>query len=152
MSIESPPPAGHTGAREDVAKMIARARTAQRAYQRFTQEQVDEAVTAAGWAIMQPGRNRLLAEMAVQDTGLGNVEDKVVKNYRKTLGLLRDLKGARSVGVIAEYPERGIIEIARPVGVVAAITPSTNPAATPANKIINALKGRNAVIEKKFRL
>ena len=146
MSIESPPPAGHTGAREDVAKMIARARTAQRAYQRFTQEQVDEAVTAAGWAIMQPGRNRLLAEMAVQDTGLGNVEDKVVKNYRKTLGLLRDLKGARSVGVIAEYPERGIIEIARPVGVVAAITPSTNPAATPANKIINALKGRNAVI------
>jgi hypothetical protein len=74
------------------------------------------------------------------------VEDKITKNHRKTLGLLRDLKGAKSVGVIAEYPERGIVEIARPVGVVAAITPSTNPGATPANKIINALKGRNAVI------
>jgi sulfoacetaldehyde dehydrogenase len=84
--------------------------------------------------------------MAVRDTGLGVVEDKVTKNHRKTLGLLRDLKGAKSVGVIAEYPELGIVEIARPVGVVAAITPSTNPGATPANKIINALKGRNAVI------
>lgn len=146
MSIESPRSAGQTSASEGVAQMIARARRAQRAYQRCSQEQVDEAVTAAGWALMQPERNRLLAEMAVQDTGLGNVEDKVVKNYRKTLGLLRDLKGARSVGIIAEYPERGIVEIARPVGVVAAITPSTNPAATPANKIINALKGRNAVI------
>lgn len=142
MSIES----GRTSAQEDVAQLIARARTAQRGYEHFSQERVDEVVVAAGWAIMQPERNRMLAEMAVRDTGLGNVEDKVVKNYRKTLGLLRDLKGARSVGVIAEYPELGIVEIARPVGVVAAITPSTNPAATPANKIINALKGRNAVI------
>jgi sulfoacetaldehyde dehydrogenase len=104
-----------------------------------------------GWAIMEPAGwamepGRALAEMAVRDTGLGVVEDKVTKNHRKTLGLLRDLKGAKSVGVIAEYPELGIVEIARPVGVVAAITPSTNPGATPANKIINALKGRNAVI------
>ena len=82
----------------------------------------------------------------MRDTGLGNVPDKIAKNERKTLGLLRDLKGAKSVGVIAEYPDLGIVEIARPAGVVAAITPSTNPGATPANKIINALKGRNAVI------
>ena len=74
------------------------------------------------------------------------VADKVQKNHRKTLGLLRDLQGAKSVGVIAEHPALGLTEIARPVGVVCAITPSTNPAATPANKIINALKGRNAVI------
>ena len=79
-------------------------------------------------------------------TGIGNVEDKVRKNHRKTFGLLRDLHGARSVGVIAEDEATGIVEIARPVGVVCAITPSTNPAATPANKIINAIKGRNAVI------
>ena len=72
--------------------------------------------------------------------------DKIRKNHRKTLGLLRDLQGAKSVGVIAEDRAKGIIEIARPVGVVCAITPSTNPAATPANKIINAIKGRNAVI------
>lgn len=132
--------------RERVSELVTRARRAQALYERCGQERVDEAVLAAGWAIMEPQRNRALAEMAVRETGLGNVEDKVQKNYRKTLGLLRDLKGVRSVGVIAEYPDKGIVEIARPVGVVAAITPSTNPAATPANKIINALKGRNAVI------
>ena len=82
----------------------------------------------------------------MRDTGLGNVDDKIAKNRRKTMGLLRDLAGAKSVGVIADDPERGLIEIARPVGVVGAITPSTNPAATPANNIINALKGRNAII------
>ena len=129
-----------------VTSLIEAARVAQRRYETYDQAAVDAVVTAAGWAIMEPGRNRALAEMAVKDTGLGVVDDKVTKNHRKTLGLLRDLKGAKSVGVIAEYPELGIVEIARPVGVVAAITPSTNPGATPANKIINALKGRNAVI------
>jgi sulfoacetaldehyde dehydrogenase len=129
-----------------IAELVSRARAAQRIYETWSQEQVDMAVTAAGWAIIEPTRNRELAELAVADTGVGNVEDKVAKNYRKTFGLLRDLKGARSVGVIAEDPARGIVEIARPVGVVCAITPSTNPGATPANKIINALKGRNAVI------
>jgi sulfoacetaldehyde dehydrogenase len=131
---------------EMVAALVARARTAQRLADAYDQERVDELVAAAGWAIMEPARNRELAELAVSDTSVGNVEDKVRKNHRKTLGLLRDLKGAKSVGVVAEYPEKGLVEIARPVGVVCAITPSTNPGATPANKIINALKGRNAVI------
>lgn len=129
-----------------VTELVRKAQAAQAIYARYSQQQVDEVVTATGWAIMEPSHNRALAEMAVRDTGLGKVEDKLIKNHRKTLGLLRDLKGAKTVGVIAEYPERGLVEIARPVGVVAAITPSTNPAATPANKAINALKGRNAVI------
>lgn len=129
-----------------IAELVARARAAQRIYETWSQEQVDMAVVAAGWAIIEPKRNRELAELAVADTGIGNVEDKVSKNHRKTFGLLRDLRGARSVGVISEDPARGIVEIARPVGVVCAVTPSTNPGATPANKIINALKGRNAVI------
>lgn len=129
-----------------VADLVARARSAQAQFETWSQARVDEAVAAAGWAILEPGRNRRLAELAVETTGLGAVEDKVRKNHRKTLGLLRDLQGAPSVGVIAEDSARGITEIARPVGVVAALTPSTNPAATPANQIINALKGRNAVI------
>ena len=95
---------------------------------------------------MEPARNRTLAELAVRDTGLGDVADKIDKNHRKTLGLLRDLQGAVSTGVIAEYPDRGIVEIAKPVGVVAAVVPSTNPGATPANNIINALKCGNAII------
>lgn len=129
-----------------VGELIARSRAAQRIYERYSQEQVDEVVTAAGWAIVDPLHNQALAEQAVKDTGLGNVPDKFIKNRRKTMGLLRDLRDAKSVGVIAVYPDKGIVEIARPVGVVAAVTPSTNPAATPANKIINALKGRNAII------
>ena len=130
----------------EVAALVERARAAQRIANGYDQARVDELVAAAGWAIMEPARNRELAELAVADTGIGNVEDKVRKNHRKTLGLLRDLQGARSVGVIAEHTDKGLIEIARPVGVVCAITPSTNPGATPANKIINAIKGRNAVI------
>ncbi len=126
--------------------IVARARVAQVAYARYDQAQVDEVVAAAGWAIVEPARNRALAARAVQDTGLGNAADKFAKNRRKTMGLLRDLAGARSVGVIAEDPQRGLIEIARPVGVVAVITPSTNPGATPANNIINALKGGNAIV------
>jgi sulfoacetaldehyde dehydrogenase len=129
-----------------VAALVERARAAQRIADDYDQARIDELVAAAGWAIMEPARNRELAELAVADTGIGSVDDKIRKNHRKTLGLLRDLAGAKSVGVISEDAARGLIEIARPVGVVCAITPSTNPAATPANKIINALKGRNAVI------
>ena len=134
------------GATVLVDVLLQRARAAQTLYSGMGQQAMDDAAAAVGWAIMEPVRNRHLAEQAVRDTGLGNVEDKVRKNYRKTLGLLRDLKGVKTTGVIAEDPTSGICEIARPVGVVAAITPSTNPAATPANKIINALKCGNAVI------
>ncbi|TAK45069.1 MAG: aldehyde dehydrogenase family protein, partial [Betaproteobacteria bacterium] len=142
------PPRTATGdsAHAAVAALVARARAAQALFERWPQARVDEAALACGWAIMKPENNRRLAEIAVRDTGLGSVADKVTKNHRKTLGLLRDLAGVRTVGVIAEYPERGITEIARPVGVVAAITPSTNPGATPANQIINALKCRNAIV------
>src|SRR4051794_15700411 len=115
---------------QQVAAMIARARAAQAIVDRYTQQQADDLALACGWAIMEPARNRALAECAVRDTGLGRVDDKITKNHRKTLGLLRDLQQARTVGVIAEDPARGLTEIARPVGVVAAITPSTNPGAT----------------------
>ncbi len=129
-----------------VAALVRRARAAQAEFERWTQERVDEAALACGWAIMKPENNCTLAEISVRDSGLGNIADKIAKNHRKTLGLLRDLQGVRTVGVIGEDPARGVTEIARPVGVVAAITPSTNPGATPANQIINAVKCRNAII------
>lgn len=129
-----------------VADLVARARIAQRVADGYDQARARDLALAAGWAILEPGRNRSLAEIAVTDTGIGDVDDKIRKNHRKTLGLLRDLQAARTVGVIAEDPATGITEIARPVGVVCAVTPSTNPGATPANKIINALAARNAVI------
>ncbi|MBL8308865.1 MAG: aldehyde dehydrogenase family protein [Burkholderiales bacterium] len=131
---------------ETIAGLVAKARAAQVIADRYDQTGADRLVAAAAWAIMEPARNRALAELAVHDTGLGNVPDKIQKNHRKTLGLIRDLHGARSVGVINEDAALGITEIARPAGVVGAITPSTNPGATPANMIINAMKGRNAII------
>lgn len=95
---------------------------------------------------MHPARNARLAELAVATTGLGNVADKIIKNHRKTLGLMRDLEGVQTHGVLSDNPETGIAEIARPLGVIGAVVPSTNPAATPANNVINALKCGNAII------
>jgi hypothetical protein len=130
----------------EVDELIGRARAAQAVADGYDQSRINDVIAAAAWAILEPSRNRALAERAVADTGIGTVEDKIRKNYRKTLGLLRDLQATRTVGIIAEDEARGIVEIARPVGVVCAVTPSTNPAATPANKIINSLAARNAVV------
>ena len=129
-----------------IATLVSQARTALAVAEQYDQERADLLCAAAAWAIMEPARNRTLAELAVRETGLGNVADKIQKNHRKTLGLLRDLQRAKSVGVISQDRALGITEIARPAGVVGAITPSTNPGATPANMIINAMKGRNAII------
>ena len=127
--------------------IIARARAAQADFEaKGSQERYDRAAEAAAWAIMEPGRNRMLAELAVETTGLGNVPDKILKNHRKTLGLMRDIKEAKTHGVIRDDAATGITEIARPLGVVGAIVPSTNPGATPANNIINALKCGNSIV------
>ena len=106
-----------------VQQLIEKARKAQQVYETYDQQCVDEVVTAVAWALTEPGRNLELSRMAVEKTGLGRVEDKVLKNERKTLGLLRDLRGVKTVGVISEDEDSGITEIARPVGVVGAMTP-----------------------------
>ncbi|MAH85145.1 MAG: sulfoacetaldehyde dehydrogenase [Rhodospirillaceae bacterium TMED8] len=131
---------------EIVSGLVKRARAAMDQFESADQERVDEAVTAVAWSIYEPERAKELAELAVTDTGLGNVESKIIKNQRKTFGCLRDLMRARTVGIIEEIPEKGIVKYAKPVGVVAAISPSTNPAATPVNKAMFSIKGRNAVI------
>jgi sulfoacetaldehyde dehydrogenase len=129
-----------------VAELVARGRAAMTALEGADQERIDEAVTALAWSLYKPENARALAETAVADTGLGNVADKVTKNTRKTFGTLRDLLRVRSTGVIEQDPARGLVIYAKPVGVVAAVCPSTNPAATPINKAMMALKGGNAVI------
>ena len=131
----------------EVELIVARARTAQSAFERSgSQNAYDRAAQAAAWAIMEPSRNRHLAELAVETTGLGNVPDKITKNHRKTLGLMRDIQHAKTQGVISDDAATGITEIARPIGVIGAVVPSTNPGATPANNIINALKCGNAIV------
>ena len=131
---------------ETVGNLIDRARAAMQAYDNTDQARVDDAVTALAWSLYQPAHARELAELAVADTGLGNVESKVTKNTRKTFGTLRDLLRVRSVGVIEEDTGNGMVKYGKPVGVVAAVCPSTNPSATAVNKAMMALKGGNAVI------
>ncbi len=131
---------------EIIASLIAKGRAAMAQFANADQARVDEAVTALAWSIYEPDRARELAELAVEDTGLGNVDSKIMKNQRKTFGCLRDLSRVKTVGVIEELPEKGLVKYAKPVGVVGAVTPSTNPAATPVNKAMFAIKGRNAVI------
>ncbi len=130
-----------------VDALIERARIAQRAFEHGAdQGRYDNAALAAAWALMEPSRNAELSRMAVETTGLGNVRDKITKNHRKTLGVLRDIKHSKTTGIISENKDTGITEIARPVGVVGAVVPSTNPVATPTNNVVNALKCGNAII------
>lgn len=131
---------------EYVEVLIGKSRQAMSALRSADQQRVDEIVTAVAWAIYEDSNAAELATMAVDDTQLGNVSDKIIKNKRKTFGTLRDLLRVRTVGIIEEDSARGIIKYAKPVGVVAAVTPSTNPAATPANKCMMAVKCRNSVI------
>ncbi len=130
-----------------VSGIIARARNAQRLYEAEGDQRLfDRMSQAAAWALMQPERNRELSSIAVEHTELGNIEDKVTKNHRKTLGLLQDLQGVSTYGLSYENEKTGIAEFLRPKGVVAALVPSTNPLATPTNNIVNALKTANAII------
>ena len=136
-----------TAKQPEIDNLVDSARKAQQDYEAFgTQERFDRAAHAAAWALMEPARNAELAAFAVAETGLGNSADKITKNYRKTLGLLRDIKGQKSFGLVDDNPANGVSEFLRPKGVVAAIVPSTNPLATPVNNVVNALKTGNAII------
>ncbi len=139
----------NTGAsteREIIQTLIQRGQIAMQKIANADQARIDELVTAIAWSVYKPENARLLAEKAVADTGIGNVPDKIIKNQRKTFGTLRDLMRAKTVGIIDDQPDHGMVKYAKPVGVVAAITPSTNPAATPVNKAMMAIKGANAII------
>ena len=132
---------------DEVDLLVERARIAQAKFEKNgSQHLFDIACQAVGWALMEPKQNQRLAELAVRETGLGNVSDKIKKNHNKTLGLLRDIKSVKSFGHVSEDKEKGLSIYLRPKGVVAAIVPSTNPLATPVNNIINALKCGNSII------
>jgi sulfoacetaldehyde dehydrogenase len=133
-------------AREEVTAMMERARAAQQQIAHYTQEQVDELITAMVWAVAREDRSEKIARFTVDETRLGNYEGKYLKIHRKTRATLMDIIDDKSVGVIEEDPERNLVKIAKPVGVIGALSPSTNPEATPVIKGISAVKGRNAII------
>jgi len=110
----------------------------------FSQDQVDSLVAHMAEAAL--GAAEKLARMAVEETGFGNYEDKILKNKFGAQFVHEAIKDLKTVGIIHEDPEKGILEIASPVGVIAAIIPSTNPTSTTINKALIALKGRNAIV------
>ncbi|MEI8140870.1 MAG: aldehyde dehydrogenase family protein [bacterium] len=131
---------------ESVKELVGRARRAQQIIEYWPQEKVDLMVAAVGWELYKEDNAIRCAELAIRETGMGVYEDKLLKHRKKTLGVLRDLHGAKTVGVIEVDEVRGLIKVAKPVGVVAAITPVTNPTSTPAGNGLAILKTRNAVI------
>ena len=142
----TPKPVDRTFDPAPVEAVMRRARAAQKVFAEADQEGADAAVRALAWSLYKPENARELAELAVADTGLGNVPDKIVKKQRKTFGTLRDLLRGRSVGIIEQDHAKGLVKYAKPMGVIGAVTPSTNPGATPVNKAMMAVKGRNAIV------
>ena len=125
------------------AKMAAM-REAQKVFATYTQEQVDKIFFAAASAA---NKMRIpLAKMAVEETGMGIVEDKVIKNNYAAEYIYNAYKNTKTVGVIEEDKEYGIKKIAEPIGLVAAVIPTTNPTSTAIFKTLISLKTRNAII------
>lgn len=134
---------GTTG---EIAELIERARRAQAAIEHYSQSEVDRLTTAVAWSVVRQDRAETLAKLAVDEGGFGNYGDKVTKIRRRIMGTLADIASVKTVGVVEEISEKGLIKIAKPVGVVAALIPTTGPDATPPLKTLLALKGRNAII------
>ncbi len=131
---------------DNLQEMLEKARAAQKIVEYWPQEKVDEMVAAAGWEVYKQENAEACARMAAEETGMGIYKDKLVKHQKKTLGTLRDLDGIKTVGVIEEDKAKGLIKIAKPVGVIGALTPVTNPTSTPPGNGLPILKTRNAVI------
>ena len=128
----------------DIDEVMNKAARAAVEFRKFNQEQTDRIVTA----VYKAGfNNRIrLAGMAYEETGLGILKDKIIKNVIATQFVYEDIKNLRTVGVISEDTEKGIIEIAQPLGPIFAVTPITNPTSTVLFKILISLKSRNPII------
>ena len=130
----------------EIAALVARSRAAQAQIANYTQEQVDALIRAMVWSVAREDVAEKIAQHTVDETQLGNYDGKYLKIFRKTRATLYDIIDDKSVGVLEEDPVRNIVKIAKPVGVIGALSPSTNPEATPVIKAISAVKGRNSII------
>ncbi len=124
--------------------LVSQAKNAAAVFTQFTQADVDRIVKAMVIAGMEKAQH--LARLAIEETRLGVLEDKAIKNMVATEFVYNYVKDKRTVGVMREFPERGIVEVAQPIGVIFSITPITNPTATVLFKCIMAIKTRNAMI------
>src|SRR5690606_15796221 len=128
----------------EIQDLVAKARVAQAAFEPFSQEEVDAIVRGIGKYVYDNAE--MLARMAVDETGIGDYNDKILKNKGKARVIWNNLKGKKSRGIIGEDPENNMVFVAKPMGVVGAVTPVTNPIVTPMCNGMFALKAGNAVI------
>src|SRR5215467_2357239 len=124
--------------------LVSQARTAAAVFTQATQEDVDRIVKPTVIAGLEQAQ--YLARLAIEETRLGVLEDKVIKNMVATEFVYNYVKDKRTVGAIREFPERGLVEVAEPIGVILSLIPITNPTSTVLFKCIMAIKTRNAVI------
>jgi acetaldehyde dehydrogenase (acetylating) len=129
---------------QEARELAARAAASQKKFAAFSQAQVDAVVEACAKAAADS--SELLARTAVEETGFGNVPDKNIKNTLAAVHVPRAIRGMRTVGILREDREKGIVEVASPVGVVAAIIPSTNPTSTAIYKTLIAIKAQNGIV------
>ena len=129
---------------ETLAKILEKVKNAQKEFSKYSQEQVDKIFQAA--AIAANEARIPLAKMAVEETGMGIVEDKVIKNHYAAEYIYNKYKNEKTCGVIYQDDSYGIKKVAEPVGIVAAVIPTTNPTSTAIFKTLIALKTRNGII------
>src|SRR5437016_13407855 len=127
-----------------VQDLVTKARGAQAIFESFPQEKVDAIVKGIGKYVYDNAE--MLAKMAVEETGIGRYEDKVLKNKGKARIIWNSLKDKNSRGIIGEDPETNLVFVAKPRGVVGAVTPVTNPVVTPMFNAMSAIKAGNAVV------
>lgn len=128
----------------EINELVAKARLAMAEISQYDQEQTDELTRVVAEAIL--AHDVELAEEAVAETGLGRVDHKIGKNQNMANNIYTHLKGKKSVGIIGEEPEKGLIKVAHPMGVIGSVAPTTNPTITPLGNGLMALKGKNAMI------
>src|SRR5215813_5887543 len=129
---------------QEVRTKVDKAYAAWQKYRNYSQEQVDAIVERMAAAARANAKR--LADLAVEETGYGNAPDKYIKNLLCSDWLPRRMRGMKTVGVLREIPEEGMVEIGVPVGVVAAILPTTNPTSTAIYKTLVSLKAGNAIV------
>ena len=134
------------GVQEYMAELVKRARAAQRIAEEFDQETVDGLCEAAAYACVDPDFRRKAARMLCEESEMGDPDDKFQKIRNKTLGVYQEMKGEKSVGIIAVDEEKQLVTYIKPIGVVGAILPVTNGESTIVVKALWALKSRNALI------
>jgi len=131
---------------EYVKWLVEKARNAQAVAETYTQDRVDKLSRAVGWKLVQPDVVEEIAAFCQQETRMGNYESKLNKLYKKVRGVLRDINPQKTVGVVEDHPETGMRRIAKPIGVVGSLIPTTQPELCPATQAILAVKSRNAII------